>query len=198
MLGELRTRHRKASIQGLARLGTIQGLQPLTTPASMLSARLSDCHPGCTLGIAVFLRMNCHCVEPKSSQSASVISSEGGITLAEHRGMHGFARSRQPDQGERARSVPRHQPVALFGCSYAVGLVRGARGQVWVDLGPERRASSILRRAELRRFTPTVIVAGFDVLGCSEPEDIPRLAVNRIVAAARRLTSRRPNFATCI
>ena len=40
-----------------------------------------------------------------------------------------------------------------------------------------------LARAELGRLTPTVIVAAFDVWAVPNPEDVPRLALNRIVAA---------------
>ena len=79
------------------------------------------------------------------------------------------------------RDLFHHQPVAS-----RIAHVVGREGRPVALLGRfgiGKTSILNLARAELGRLTPTVIVAAFDVWAVPNPEDVPRLALNRIVAA---------------
>ena len=74
-----------------------------------------------------------------------------------------------------------HQPVASR-IAHVVGL-EGRPVALLGRFGTGKTSILNLARAELGRLTPTVIVAAFDVWAVPNPEDVPRLALNRIVTA---------------
>jgi hypothetical protein len=90
------------------------------------------------------------------------------------------------DAGERPvasgeRDLFRHRAVAI-----RIAQLAGGEGRPVALLGEFGTGkSSILNavRAELDRITPTVIVADCDVWAVPRPEDVPRLALNRLVGA---------------
>ena len=129
------------------------------------------------LGIAVFLRQ-LPLRRTETQPESSAISSEGEITWQNI--MEWISTGERPIRGSE-RDLFHHQPVATR-ITHMVG--RGRRPVALLGrFGTGKTSILNLARAELGRLTPTVIVADFDVWAVPNPEDIPRLALNRIVAA---------------
>ena len=129
------------------------------------------------LGIAVFLRQLPLRRTEKQPES-SAINIEGEITRQNI--MEWISTGERPIRGSE-RDLFHHQPVATR-ITHIVGRERRPVALLG-RFGTGKTSILNLARAELGRLTPTVIVADFDVWAVPKPEDIPRLALNRIVAA---------------
>ena len=129
------------------------------------------------LGIAVFLRQLPWRRTGKQPES-SAISSKKGIT--QQNIVEWISAGERPIRGSE-RDLFHHQPVASR-IAHAVGR-EGRSVALLGRFGTGKTSILNLARAEWERFPPTVIVADFDVWATPNPEDVPRLALNRIVAA---------------
>ncbi len=129
------------------------------------------------LGIAVFLRQLPWRRTEKQPES-SAVSSKGGIT--QQNIVEWISAGERPIKVSE-RDLFHHQPVASR-IAHAVGR-EGRSVALLGRFGTGKTSILNLARAELGRFPPTVIVTDFDVWATPKPEDVPRLALNRIVAA---------------
>ena len=129
------------------------------------------------LGIATFLRqLSWHRTATQPEPSA--IRREGGITWQNIADW--ISVGERPIKSSE-RDLFHHQPVASR-IAHVVG--REKRPVALLGrFGTGKTSILSLARAELGRLTPTVVVADFDVWAVPKPEDVPRLALNRIVAA---------------
>ncbi len=129
------------------------------------------------LGIAIFIRQ-LPWRRTATLPEPSAISRDGRITWQNIADW--ISAGERPIESSE-RDLFHHQPVA----SRIVHVV-GREGRPVALLGRfgiGKTSILNLARAELGRLTPTVIVAAFDVWAVPNPEDVPRLALNRIVAA---------------
>ena len=129
------------------------------------------------LGIAVFLRQ-LPWRRTETQPGSSVISSKGGIT--QQNIVEWISAGERPIRVSE-RDLFHHQPLASR-IAHVVGR-EGRSVALLGRFGTGKTSILSLARTELGRFPPTVIVTDFDVWATPKPEDVPRLALNRIVAA---------------
>ena len=129
------------------------------------------------LGIAIFLRQ-LPWRRTATLPEPSAISRDGRITW---QNIADWISAGEHPIKSGEHDLFHHQPVASR-IAHVVGL-EGRPVALLGRFGTGKTSILNLARAELGRLTPTVIVAAFDVWAVPNPEDVPRLALNRIVAA---------------
>lgn len=129
------------------------------------------------LGVAILLRRLLRRESPSRPEPAAV-NGEQGISWP---AVSTWISSGEQPITQSDQDLFHHQPIAR-----RIAHTVGTEGRHLALLGPFGAGKTSIvnmARAELKRFTPTVIVATADVWAVPAPEDVPRLVLRRIVAA---------------
>jgi len=129
------------------------------------------------LGIAILLRWVLERRPPGQTEPA-VVSNEAAVSWES---VSAWISSGERPITRREQDLFHHQPIAKK-IAQAVG-TEGRPLALLGKFGAGKTSIINLARTELERSAPTVIVATVDVWAVPNPDDIPRLALRRMVAA---------------